>query len=239
MMLKEHMEERGFSVDDHQLAQFDVYRRELKRWNTKINLTSLTDDLDIISKHFADSLLLVRYEPLRNGIKIADVGTGAGFPGLPIKIYRPDIRLSLLESVGKKTRFLEHIIAELGLGNVDVVNERAEAVARSPEHREQYDLVVSRCVARLPVLAEYCLPLASVGGKFVAYKGHRAEAELKDAKVAIEKLGGQFDRFERNTGVDLKLARIPDRRVLIFIDKVKQTPGQYPRRPGVPRKRPL
>jgi 16S rRNA (guanine527-N7)-methyltransferase len=251
------LKKRGFSLDDHQLTQFDIYRQELKDWNTKINLTSLTDDLDIIDKHFIDSLLLVRYEQLRHGVRIADVGTGAGFPGLPIKIYRPDIYLLLLESVGKKTSFLKHIVTKLDLENVDVVNDRAEVAARSPEHREQYDLVIARCVASLPVLAEYCLPLVSVGGKFVAYKGHKAEAEVRDAEVAVKELGGRFERIEsRKDTVSSEILSSPfgkgeqggrlsspegntDRRVLVFIEKVKKTPGKYPRRPGIPRKRPL
>ncbi len=239
LLLKTRMEERGFSVSRHQLAQFEIYRRELVDWNTRINLTSLTDDLDIIDKHFIDSLLLVRYETLGHGIKVADVGVGAGFPGLPIKIYRPDIRLSLLESVGKKTRFLEHIIARLELENVDVINNRAEVIARSPEHRERYDLVLARCVAHLPTLVEYCLPLVSVGGKFVAYKGHEAEAEVRDAEVAVEKLGGRFERLECAAGTNSKSACTIDERSLVFIEKVKETPDKYPRRPGVPQKRPL
>jgi len=262
-ILKKRMEERGFPVDDHQLDQFDIYRQELKDWNTKINLTSLTDDLDIIDKHFIDSLLLVRYEPPGRGIRVADVGAGAGFPGLPIKIYRPDIRLSLLESVGKKARFLSHVITKLELENVDVINDRAEATARSPEHREQYDLALARCVASLQVLVEYCLPLVSVGGKFVAYKGHNAEAEVRNAQAAVEKLGGKFERLERDGVCDSEifinspnppLVKVvssgdfpkgdlgdgyTDRRVLIFIKKVKKTPDKYPRRPGVPQKRPL
>jgi 16S rRNA (guanine(527)-N(7))-methyltransferase RsmG len=226
-LLEKCMEERGFSVDDHQLAQFGIYYRELKDWNTRINLTSLTDDLDIINKHFIDSLLLIRHEKLKQGLRVIDVGSGAGFPGLPIKIYRPDIQLSLLESIGKKATFLRHVAAELGLMNVDVINHRAEVVGRSPEHREGYDLVVARCVSRLPVLAEYCLPLVSVGGKFVAYKGYEAEAEVAEAESAIEKLGGRLERLERNG------------RVLIFIEKIIETPDNYPRRTGVPKKRPL
>jgi 16S rRNA (guanine527-N7)-methyltransferase len=237
-LLKKRMEERGFSINGHQLTQFGVYRQELRDWNRRINLTSLTDDLDIIDKHFIDSLLLVRYESLRHGIKVADVGTGAGFPGLPIEIYRPDIRLLLLESVGKKTRFLEHIIAKLELENVDVINDRAEVVARSPEHRGQYDFVVARCVVRLSVLAEYCLPLVSVGGKFVAYKGRKAETEIRDAEPAVRRLGGQFERLERDVEAPGSAPAL-DRRALVFIEKVEETPDKYPRRPGVPQKKPL
>jgi 16S rRNA (guanine527-N7)-methyltransferase len=231
-LLKDRMKERGFLLDEYQLTLFDVYRRELKEWNTRINLTSVTDDPDIIDKHFIDSLLIFRYWQIEQGSKVADVGTGAGFPGIPIKIYRQDIRLMLLESIGKKARFSEHIIARLKLENVDVVNDRAEVIARLPEYREQYDLVVARCVAELPVLAEYCLPLVSVGGKFVAYKGHRAEEEIRDAEAALRALGGQFERIERDDSC-------VDGRALIFIGKVKETSKQYPRRSGMPKKRPL
>lgn len=238
-LLKKRMEDRGFFPDVRQLDRFGIYGRELKDWNTKFNLTSLTDDIDIIDKHFVDSLLLFQYETLETGIRIADVGAGAGFPGLPIKIYRPDIRLTLLESVGKKTKFLEHIVAELKLGDVEVVNNRAEVVAHSPEHREQYELVVARCVAALPVLAEFCLPLVSLGGRFVAYKGSdEAESEVRDAGTAIDTLGGRLERIEIGDPANL-LSRDADGRSLIFIDKVKQTPDKYPRRPGIARKRPL
>jgi len=226
-LLEKRMKEQGFSVDDHQLAQFGIYYRELKDWNARINLTSLTDDLDIIDKHFIDSLLLIRHEKLKQGLRAIDVGSGAGFPGLPIKIYRPDIQLSLLESIGKKATFLRHIVAELDIEDVHVINDRAEVIGRSPEHREQYDLAVARCVARLPVLAEYCLPLVSVGGKFVAYKGQEAETETSEAESAIKKLGGRLERLEKNG------------RALIFIEKIMKTPDNYPRRTGVPKKRPL
>jgi 16S rRNA (guanine527-N7)-methyltransferase len=238
-LLQGCIEQQGLSVNDHQLVQFDIYRRELKDWNTRVNLTSLTDNLDIIDKHFMDSLLLVRYVPLGHWIRIADVGTGAGFPGLPIKIYQPDIRLSLLESTGKKTKFLSHIITELKLENVDVVNERAEVAARIPEHREQYSLVVARGVARLPVLAEYCLPLLSVGGKFVAYKGREAEVEVEESESALDELGGRFEKIERDTTASPESASTENKRALVFIEKVKETPDKYPRRPGIPRKRPL
>lgn len=234
-LLEKRMKERGFSVDDHLLAQFGIYCRELKDWNSRINLTSITDDLEIIDKHFIDSLLLVRNEPLAHGMKVADVGAGAGFPGIPIKIFQPDIQLTLLESIGKKTKFLEHIIGRLELENVDVVNARAEEVARSPEHREQYDLVVARTVARMRVLAEYCLPLLSVGGRFVAYKGRETTTEIKEAEIAIEKLGGQLENVEWDTSVPDNA----DRRSLVSIKKIRGTPDKYPRRPGVPRQKPL
>ncbi len=234
-LIEKRMRERGFLVDDHLLVQFGIYWRELKDWNSRINLTSITDDLEIIDKHFIDSVLLVRNESLSYGIKVADVGTGAGFPGIPIKIFQPDIQLSLLESIGKKARFLEHVIVQLRLGNVDVVNARAEEVARFSEQRERYDLVLARSVARMRTLAEYCLPLLSLGGRFVAYKGNETAAEIKEAEIAIETLGGQLENVEWDESVPDNA----DRRSLVSIRKIRKTPDRYPRRAGIPRKRPL
>ena len=231
-ILKEKIIERKLSVDEEKLHQLEVYATELKDWNTRINLTALTDDLDIIDKHFIDSLLLLKFETLGQNIRIADVGTGGGFPGIPLKICRPDISLSLIESIGKKTKFLNHIVDKLELDGVDVINERAEMIAYSPEHREKYDFVVARCVARLPILCEYCIPLAKVGGKFIAFKGQEAEVELKEADSAIDKLGGKFEKIEYDD-------THPDRRALIFIEKVKNTPIQYPRQSGKATKKPL
>lgn len=232
-LLKKRMEDRGFSPNDQQLAQFGIYWQELRDWNTRVNLTSITDDMDIINKHFIDSLLLLRHMSLQQPIKVADVGTGAGFPGLPLKIYQSDIHLLLLESIGKKTKFLEHIVSRLDLAGVKILTDRAELVAQTEEHREQYDLVVSRSVAALPILAEYCIPLVSIGGKFVAYKGLKAEVEAEEAMTALEILGGRFDRVEWNMAPGL------DGRAFVFIEKVQKTSDKYPRRPGMPRKRPL
>jgi 16S rRNA (guanine527-N7)-methyltransferase len=224
-LLKEKIRDYGFNIDESKLIQFSIYAQELKDWNTRINLTALKEDSDIIDKHFIDSLLIFRYETIIEGAKVADVGTGGGFPGIPIKIYRPDIRLSLIESIGKKVKFLNHIVDTLKLDNVEVMNERVEVIGHSKEHREKYDIVVARCVARLPILAEYCLPLVSVGGKFIAYKGQESEVEVEEAKNAIEKLGGRFIKIERD---EIN----PERRSLIFIEKVKNTPEQYPRQTG-------
>jgi len=235
-LIKESFEEQGFQLSRHQLDQFYMYLRELKEWNTKANLTSLIKDEDIVKKHFIDSLSLICYENIEDYSRIADVGSGAGLPGIPIKIYCPGIRLSLVESVGKKARFLEHIIAILGFENAEVINNRVEIVGQWPAYREQFDLVVARAVAQFSVLVEYCLPLLSIGGKFIAYKGSEAELEIKDAQLALEVLGGKFNRIEHLKDI------IKDQlsyRVLVFIDKVKKTPEKYPRRPGIPQKRPI
>jgi 16S rRNA (guanine527-N7)-methyltransferase len=229
-ILRERMECRGFTVNDHQLAQFSIYHRELKDWNTRVNLTALNDDIDIINKHFIDSILLVKYQPIREKIKLADVGTGAGFPGIPLKLYKPDIYLMLIESVGKKAEFLKHMVSILELEDVQVLNERAEIIGRWKEYRESYDLAVARCVAPLQTLVEYCLPLVSVDGRFIAYKGSEAEAEVENAENAIRELSGRFKRLEHDNLSE---------RVLVFIDKVGFTPDKYPRRPGMPKKKPL
>ena len=232
-LLQKRMAQRGFTVDTHHLAQFGIYWQELKDWSTRVNLRSIKDDQDIIDKHFVDSLLLLRYGSPEYWTKVADIGAGAGFPGIPLKICQPGMSLSLLESTGKKARFLEHIVSRLELENASVINERAEIAAQVPEHREQYNLVIARSVAALPVLAEYCLPFVSVGGKFVAYKGYKAEAEVEESAAALERLGGRFEKVEWDTGSGL------DRRSLVFIEKITRTPDKYPRRPGIPRKRPL
>lgn len=223
-VLKERIGNR-LTLDEDKLYQFSIYAQELKDWNNRINLTALTKDIDIIDKHFIDSLLIFRYETIGENARIADVGSGGGFPGIPIKIYRPDIRLSLIESIGKKARFLNHIVDTLKLDNVKVLNDRAEVIAHSKEHRETYNIVIARTVAQLSILAEYCLPLVSIGGKFVAYKGQKAEIEVEESKNTIEMLGGHFVKIERDE-VN------PERRSLIFIEKVKNTPNQYPRQTG-------
>ncbi|MGB9595484.1 MAG: 16S rRNA (guanine(527)-N(7))-methyltransferase RsmG [Candidatus Poribacteria bacterium] len=231
-ILREKFIERNLLIDEGKLQQFEIYATELKDWNTRINLTAIKDDLDIIDKHFIDSLLIFCYEDIDQNANVADVGAGGGFPGIPIKIYRPDIYLSLIESIGKKARFLKHIIDILKLENVDILNERVEIIGHLVERREKYNLVVARCVAHLRILVEYCLPLIAVGGKFVAYKGQEAEEELDEAKNAIEILGGQFVKIEYDS-------IYPDRRSLIFIEKIKKAPEQYPRQTGKIRKKPL
>jgi len=231
-ILREKLIERKLTVDEEKIHQFEIYATELKDWNTRINLTALKDDIDIIEKHFIDSLLIFCYEDIDQNAKIADVGTGGGFPGIPIKIYRPDIHLLLIESIGKKAKFLKHIVDTLKLENVEILNERVEVIAHAEKWRERYDLVVARCVARLRTLAEYCLPLVNVRGKFIAYKGQEAKEELGEAKNAIEKLGGQFIKIEYDI-------INPERRSLIFIEKVKNTLDQYPRQAGKIEKKPL
>ncbi len=222
-------------LTEAQLAAFDRYGQELIAWNKKVNLTRITEPDEITVKHFLDSLSIY---PVLAGqppaFKLIDVGTGPGFPGLPLKIVRPDIRLALLESTGKKTAFLEHVVRVLELKHVTVLTARAEEAGQEPHHRENYDVAVARALAPLPVLAEYTLPLVKVGGLVVAQKGQYPADELKGLTRALGILGG---RLERVLPVDLP--GLEAARHLVLFRKTKPTPRAYPRRPGLPAKKPL
>lgn len=239
----------GVRLTEQQVSLFQVYADELIRWNRRFNLTAITDYEGIQTKHFVDSLTCLLAFPgvLRRdkppyivdlsspeGLRAIDVGAGAGFPGIPLKIICPGINLTLLDSVAKKTRFLNHIVQELGLAGVDVVNGRAEEVARSPHHRETYHVVLSRAVAELAALAELCLPFARVGGRVIAPKKGEVDREIQRAGKAIELLGGCFGEK-----IEIELPGLLDLRYLVVVDKVSRTPPTYPRRPGIPAKKPL
>ncbi len=222
----------GLALNQTQLAQFMSYADELRRWNQHVNLTAIIDPTDIVVRHFLDLLrcaLSWGLEPRR----VIDVGTGAGFPGLPLKILRPQIQLTLVESVEKKAAFLRHIVEVLGLDEVEVVVARAEAVGRDWAHREWYDLATARAVAELSALAEYCLPLCRVGGRFLAPKGAGVTREVAAAQAAITALGGKLLAVE---AVELPAV---EQRTLVVVEKIAPTPGQYPRAVGVPTRRPL
>jgi 16S rRNA (guanine527-N7)-methyltransferase len=224
----------GMSLTADQQRQFVQYQELLLEWNERMNLTAVADPTVVPTRHFLDSLsCLLATGPLR-GQSLIDVGAGAGFPGLPLKIVYPDLRLTLVESVGKKCRFLTAVVTELGLTGVTILNERAEVVGRDPAHRERYDWAAARAVAALPVLAEYLLPLCRVGGQMIAMKGEAAPQELAAAATAVAKLGGGAGELQ---AVDLPGETAA--RYLIAIPKVRPTPSQYPRRPGMPGKRPL
>jgi 16S rRNA (guanine527-N7)-methyltransferase len=231
-LLEETASSWGLQLSAEQLAQFATYAAELQRWNEKLNLTSVTDAQTIVTRHFIDSLrcaLSWEDAPAR----LADIGTGAGFPGLPLKILRPDMQITLVESIEKKAAFLRHLSTTLGLDGVTVLTARAEAIGRDPQHRECYDVVTARAVAELRVLVEYCLPLCRVGGRFLAPKGAQLEAELAAAQGAIGVLGGQLVAVE-------EVAVIGEpQRSLVVIAKVSATPDRYPRAAGIPQKRPL
>ena len=217
-----------------QLQAFRSYATELREWNRRVNLTAITDPKEIQTKHFLDSLsCLLAFTP-RPGDLIVDVGTGAGFPGIPLRIACPRIRLVLVESIGKKADFCRHIVRTLGLEGVEVVQARAEQVGRSPEYRGRFDWAVARAVANLAVLFEYLLPLLRVGGVAIAQKGEAGPAEAQAAQKALEILGGRVQRV-----VPVELHGVSETRYLVVVEKVSETPPAYPRRVGIPKKRPL
>ncbi|MBN1285880.1 MAG: 16S rRNA (guanine(527)-N(7))-methyltransferase RsmG [Anaerolineae bacterium] len=221
-------------LSPEQQRAFQVYAACLLEWNAHTNLTAITDPQTIETKHFLDSLTLRRAVHPKPRMRVVDVGSGAGFPGLPLKIAYPQIDLTLLEATGKKTAFLEYVTRSLALHDVRVVNERAETVGQVPDHRECYDLVVARAVAAMPTLMEYLLPLCRVGGQCVAYKGETAPQEAAQAENATHILGGRLNQL-----VPIELPGVAETRYLIVVDKVAATPEPYPRRPGMPSKRPL
>jgi 16S rRNA (guanine527-N7)-methyltransferase len=217
-----------------QRQQFSQYQSLLLTWNEQMNLTAVTDPAAVQSRHFLDSLSCTLITGSLNGQSLIDVGTGAGFPGIPLKIAFPDLQLTLVESITKKCRFLETAVAELGLKQVSILNERVELLGRDPAHREQYDWAVARAVAALPVLAEYLLPLCRLGGAMLAMKGESAVAELATAEMAVRTLGGSNARWQPVT-----LPGESSSRYLIVVPKSSLIPDNYPRRPGIPAKRPL
>lgn len=210
---------------------FEIYLNELITWNQKYNLTAITDPEEIRSKHFDDSLALLKIIKLTNE-SVVDVGAGAGFPGIPLKIVCPAIKLTLIEATRKKVEFLKHIVEILNLQAVELIWGRAEEIAK--EKRDFFDLAVSRAVAEMRVLCEYGLPLVRVGGMFVAYKEEKVEAEVKAAENAIQRLGGKLKVIHK-----LKLPNTEIIRSLVLIDKISPTPLSFPRRPGLAKKRPL
>lgn len=232
-LLTDCCKKMGVPLTEGQAGQFMAYLALLLEWNEKMNLTAITEEREIVIKHFADSLSLA--PAVKEGaLSVIDVGTGAGFPGLPLKIARPEIRLTLLDSLQKRIGFLEEVTARLGLEDVSCVHSRAEDGGQNPAYREQFDLCVSRAVAALPVLLEYCLPFVRVGGYFVALKGPDAENELAESGVALETLGGRLTELR-----DVEIPGADLSHTLVFIEKTAPTPKQYPRKAGKIGKKPL
>ena len=225
----------GVKLTAAQLAVFDLYRRELQEWNTRMNLTAIDDDDGIQIRHFLDSLsCLLAFRPPAAHLRLIDVGAGAGFPGLPLKIMRPDLQLTLLEATKKKVHFLEHLCDHLKLNGVVVRHGRAEELGQDPAHREGYDWAIARAVAEMPILVEYLLPLVRVGGHCLAQKGENAPAEVRGAERALALLGGRLASL-----LPVELHGLAETRYLVLVDKVAPTPAKYPRRPGMPAKRPI
>jgi len=224
----------GVHLSRQQVAALAAFENELLAWNRKFNLTAIRDSEGIRTKHFLDSFSCVLAWKDNPPVRLIDVGTGAGFPGIPLKIIYPSMQLTLVESVGKKAAFCRHAVEVLKLDNVDVITGRAEELGQLPAQRESYDWAVARAVAALPVLAEYLLPLVRVGGKMLAQKGHSGPVEAQNAEFALKLLGGQIWQL-----IPVTLPGVAEERYLVVVDKVAATPPQYPRKPGFPAKKPL
>jgi 16S rRNA (guanine527-N7)-methyltransferase len=227
----------GINLTSGQLEIFEIYYRELLDWNKRINLTSITGYEDVQVRHFIDSLTIftvINSPEKGQALRVIDVGTGAGLPGIPLKIILPKIKLTLLEATGKKTKFLQHIVEKLKLDNVEIVAGRAEETAHNPEYREKFDIVLSRAVASLPALVELTLPFCITGGRFIAQKKGDIKKEIEQSRKAIDVMGGRLREVK-----SLELEGLNDARFLIVVDKIKSSPSEYPRRPGMPAKRPL
>lgn len=230
----QELETLGIRLTDIQKRQFDRYYELLIEWNRVMNLTGITEYDEVNLKHFTDSLTIVRIKEMKNISTLIDVGTGAGFPGLPIKIAFPHIKVTLLDSLNKRIKFLDQIVEELGLDDVVTLHGRAEDYAKKDEYREKFDLCASRAVANLSTLSEYCLPFIKKGGCFVSYKSADSDEEIKMSEKALDILGGKIEKIDKFTlpGSDMG-------RALVMIEKVKNTPRKYPRKAGVPSKEPL
>ena len=219
----EALRAHGIELTDHQLAQFEMYYETLVEWNEKMNLTAITDKEEVYLKHFYDSISAAFYVDYKGEHTLCDVGAGAGFPSIPLKICYPQLDVTIVDSLKKRMTFLDHLAEKLELENVRFIHARAEEFGQDKAHREQYDLVMARAVARLSVLSEYCIPLVRVGGQFIAMKGAAGMDEYKDAKGAIRKLGGRL-REEHL----FQLPKEESERYIMKIDKIKATPKKSP-----------
>ncbi|MFD1362646.1 16S rRNA (guanine(527)-N(7))-methyltransferase RsmG [Lentibacillus salinarum] len=228
------LRERGIDLNDTQQKQFAVYFQILVDWNANINLTALTAEEDVYLKHFYDSVSAAFYHDFARDLTICDVGAGAGFPGIPLKICFPDLKLTIVDSLKKRIHFLHQLAEQLGLEDVAFYHDRAETFGQHKQFRESFDLVISRAVARMTVLSELCLPLAKPNGVFLAMKGSQADDEMNDAKQALNKLGGELDAIDT-----FRLPEEDSERSIITIHKKRKTPKKYPRKPGLPNKDPI
>ena len=223
----------NFEIDDNKIRQLDKYYEMLIEKNKVMNLTAITEFDEVLVKHFADSLSICKIIP--DDVKsVCDLGTGAGFPGIPMAIAYPDLQFTLIDSLNKRIKFLQEVVDALGLTNVTLVHARAEEAGRNKLYREQYDLVVSRAVANISTLSEYCLPLVKVGGYFISFKSGDIEDEIKQSGKAISKLGGKLQKPVLFNLPDTNISRS-----FLVIDKKKSTPKAYPRKAGTPSKEPL
>lgn len=233
-LLRKGLEDLGIKANDKMLDNFNIYREILVDWNQKMNLTGIEDEKEVFIKHFLDSVSSVENGYIKDGISLIDVGTGAGFPGLPLKICLENINLTLLDSLNKRINFLQEVSNNLGLENVEFIHGRAEDFGKLEEYREQYDVATARAVAGLPILMEFCVPFVKVGGYFVCLKGPNANLELEESKSAMEVLGLEF--VEK---IDIELPETNLKHNILVFKKVKNTPEKYPRKAGKPAKSPI
>lgn len=231
--LSKKLSEHGIELSETQKEQFQTYYQLLVEWNEKMNLTSITEEHDVYLKHFYDSITPSFYYDFDGELSICDVGAGAGFPSIPLKIVFPELKVTIVDSLNKRIQFLNHLAAELGLQDVSFVHDRAESYGKGA-YRESYDIVTARAVARLTVLSELCLPLVKKGGQFIALKSSKGEEELQEANFAINILGGNVKET-----FSFELPEDAGERQMIVIDKRRQTSKKYPRKPGMPNKSPL
>lgn len=233
-MLKEACENEGLNFNEKIYNNFIEYKSLIKEWNEKINLTAITEDEEIIKKHFIDSIKVFKFPYVKEAKKIIDIGTGGGFPGIPMKIMKSDSSIVLLDSLNKRINFLNEVIDKLELEDIKTIHGRAEDFAQKAEYREGFDIAVSRAVANLTVLLEFCLPYVKVGGYFVALKGPSIEDEIRDAKVALRVLGGTIEEV-----IEVDIADSDLKHNLLVVKKVKETPKKYPRKAGTANKSPI
>lgn len=230
--LEKQLKEINISICNDFIEKFYYYMVLLIEWNKKINLTAITDEKEIVAKHFIDSLTISKY--INENAKIIDVGTGAGFPGIPLKIIRKDIDVTLLDALNKRLNFLNEVISELKLDQIKTIHFRAEEAGRNKEYRENFDIATSRAVAKLNILAEYLLPFVKVGGRCLCMKGNNIKEEIEESKKAIELLGGKIEKIE-----EFNLPNSNIGRSIIVIKKIKPSPLKFPRKAGTPAKEPI
>ena len=232
MDFAQKLKEFNIEISEEQIEKFNKYMSFLLEWNEKINLTAITQPEDVKLKHFIDSLTALKY--IKDNDKIIDIGTGAGFPGIPIKIMRENTDITLLDSINKRINFLNIVIENLKLKNIQALHGRAEEIARNKLYREKYDIAISRAVANLSTLSEYMLPFVRVGGKCICMKGANVNKELEEAQNAIKELGGEIEKVD-----NFYLSNKDNERNIVVIKKVKETKSKYPRKAGTPSKEPL
>lgn len=228
------LQEKGISLSPEQLQQFERYYELLIEWNEKMNLTAITEKEEVYLKHFFDSITAAFYHDFSKPLSLCDVGAGAGFPSLPLKICFPDLKVTIVDSLQKRITFLNQLATDLNLENVAFYHDRAETFGRREDIRESFDIVTARAVARLSVLSELCLPLVKVGGAFIAMKGAAAQEELESGKHAVQVLGGEVKQIST-----FQLPVEESERNILYIEKKRKTPKKYPRKPGMPNKVPI